>query len=414
MMAWMMIWAAVVAAAPTAPWARELSDGADLEVEVVTFGPGDDIAEWFGHAALVVRDRRLQVERLYNYGEYEFDPALALRYLQGHLTFHVAERPVDRTIALYVRRNRDVRVQTLALSSSQKLELARLLADNVRPENRSYLYDHYADNCTTRLRDVINQVMRGALKTQAMEPRASLREHTRRLTAVNVVVGVLIDALLNDEVDHPLTAWEAAFLPAEFEAWLETVTVDGDDGVRRPLVSTRRFIHAARRASAPPPLSLTTAVTLGVLAGAAIVAIGCWRRRLVGLLAMLVGLVVGGPGTVLFVMATLTDHHVTWGNENLVFANPLTLMLVPCGAWWLASWRSTTAAARSTTATGPSLRAHRALQMVGLLVAALAVIAVVVKVHPLADQHNWRLLALCVPSLVALGAVVRSVRLAAG
>lgn len=214
-MLWSALAAAVPTASPTAPWARGLSDGADLEVDVVTFGPGNDMAEWFGHAALVVRDRRLQVERLYNYGEYEFDPALALRYLQGHLTFHVAERPVDRTIALYVHRNRDVRVQTLALSSSQKLELARLLADNVRPENRSYLYDHYADNCTTRLRDVINQVMRGALKTQAMEPRASLREHTRRLTAVNVVVGVLIDALLNDEVDRPLTAWEAAFLPAD-------------------------------------------------------------------------------------------------------------------------------------------------------------------------------------------------------
>ena len=50
----------------------------------------------------------------------------------------------------------------------------------------------------------------------------------------------------------------------------------------------------------------------------------------------------------------------------------------------------------------------------GLLVAALAVIAVVIKVHPLADQQNWRVLALCVPSLVALGTLVRSVRPAAG
>ncbi len=412
-----MLWSALAAATPmatlTAPWARGLSDGADLDVEVVTFGPGDDVAEWFGHAALVVRDRRLQVERLYNYGEYEFDAALALRYLQGHLTFHVAERPVDRTIALYVRKNRDVRGQTLALRSSQKVELARALADNVRPENRSYLYDHYTDNCTTRLRDVINQVTRGALKAQALGPSVSLREHTRRLTAVNAVVGVLIDAVLNDEVDHALTAWEATFLPAEFEAWLETVTVDGDDGVGHPLVASRRIIHAAGRAAAPAPMSLTTAVTLGVLAGAAIVAVGCWRRRLIGLLAVLVGLVIGGPGTVLFVMATLTDHHVTWGNENLVFANPLTLMLVPGGAWWLAAWRPTTAAA-STTAMGPSLRAQRALRVVGLLVAALAVIAVVIKVHPLADQQNWRVLALCVPSLVALGTLVRSVRPAAG
>jgi hypothetical protein len=403
MNAWFLL-VAMAAATPTtpvvAPWSEGLSNGADLEVEVVTFGVGDEIAEWFGHAAIVVRDRRLRVERLYNYGEYEFDPALALRYLQGHLTFHVAERPVDRTIALYIRKNRDVRVQTLDLRSSQKLRLATLLADNVRPENRSYLYDHYSDNCTTRIRDAVNLVTEGALSRAATTPSASLREHTRRLTAVSAVVGTLIDALLNDEVDRPLTVWEATFLPDEFEAFLATVQVSGDDGVLHPLVAGHRVLHQAVRPPAPGPVSTMTFAILGLLSGAGILLLGRWRRRrLLALSTMAVGVVVGIPGTVLFVMATLTDHHVAWANENLLFANPLTLTLLPLGLWWL--WSQRRHARRPTT------RAVRALRVVSLLLGALGVLAVVVKVLPVADQQNWRLLWLCVPPLAALAIAVR-------
>ena len=403
MNAWFLL-VAMAAATPTAPvvapWSEGLSNGADLDVEVVTFGVGDEIAEWFGHAAIVVRDRRLHVERLYNYGEYEFDPALALRYLQGHLTFHVAERPVDRTIALYIRKNRDVRVQTLDLTSSQKLRLATLLADNVRPENRSYLYDHYSDNCTTRIRDAIDLVTDGSLSPLASAPSATLREHTRRLTAVSPVVGTLIDALLNDEVDQPLTVWGSTFLPDEFEAFLGTVQFLGSDGTLRPLVAGQRVLHQAIRPPTPGPVSTMTFALLGLLAGAGILLLGHQRRRrLLALSAMAVGVIVGVPGTVLFVMATLTDHHVAWGNENLLFGNPLTLTLLPLGLWWLWSQRR--------HARHPSTRAVRALRVVSLLLGALGVLAVVVKVLPVADQENWRLLWLCVPPLAALAIAVR-------
>ena len=37
-------------------WADGQSRGEDLHIFLVTFGVGDDIASWFGHTALMVRD----------------------------------------------------------------------------------------------------------------------------------------------------------------------------------------------------------------------------------------------------------------------------------------------------------------------------------------------------------------------
>jgi hypothetical protein len=96
------------------PWLRGLSRGEDLAIHVVTFGPGDDIAEWFGHAAIAVEDTRLKEARLYNYGEYAFDKTVALRYLRGHLIFHVGERPFVPTLDLYAAHRRDVRTRCRA------------------------------------------------------------------------------------------------------------------------------------------------------------------------------------------------------------------------------------------------------------------------------------------------------------
>ena len=50
--------------------------------------------------------------------------------------------------------------------------MAKLLADNVLPENRDYLYHHYNDNCVTRLRDMIDTALGGSSSEADECPRA--------------------------------------------------------------------------------------------------------------------------------------------------------------------------------------------------------------------------------------------------
>jgi len=385
----LLLFAAPAFARP--PWGTGESKGEDLVISLVTFSPGDDVASWWGHGSLVVRDQRLGVERLYNYGMFSFDEKMLGRYAMGRLEFWVAEASVQRTYQAYASYNRDVRIQELNLTPEQRVEIGRLLADNVLPQNREYLYHHYNDNCVTRLRDMIDRAADGQLREAAKAPgRMTLREHTRRYTAVSPPMSVLLDFLMNDEIDRPITRWEEAFLPDELERQVAALQVTGADGQKAPLVAKSWVFHKSDRTPPPeePPSYAPWMLLMGLAIGGSAVGLSYWGRRgarlprvLLGVEHVVVGLVLGLPGTALFFMWLFTDHTVTYRNENLFLANPLMLLLVPLGI--MLAWGSVKARARLRTI-------WRVLEVLGAL-------GLLLKIIPVFNQDNWRLIALILP-----------------
>ncbi|MGZ3459172.1 MAG: Lnb N-terminal periplasmic domain-containing protein, partial [Archangium sp.] len=304
------------------PWGTGESRGEDLAIYLVTFGPGDDVASWWGHGSLVVEDHRLQQARLYNYGMFSFDERMLLRYAMGRLEFWVDDASPGATFRFYRSMNRDVRLQELNLTPAQRVDLAKLLAVNVLPANRNYLYQHYSDNCVTRLRDGIDKVLGGQLHQAMSGPgRMTLREHTRRYTATGPAMSVLLDFLMNDEIDHPITRWQEGFLPDELERQVAELQVVGADGQKHPLVARNVTLYAAQgRPGTPaqPPKYGPVLLLMGLLLGGGAVGLAYWGRKgarfprvLLGLEQLVLGLVLGLPGTALFIMWLVTDHTVT-------------------------------------------------------------------------------------------------------
>ncbi|MCY1021867.1 DUF4105 domain-containing protein [Pyxidicoccus sp. MSG2] len=379
------------------PWGSGESRGEDLSIWLVTFSPGDDVPSWWGHGSLVVEDKRLQQQRLYNYGMFTFNDTMLARFAMGRLEFWVGHSSVGSTFRYYQSEDRDVRIQELNLTPEQRVIVAKRLADNVLPENREYLYHHYNDNCVTRLRDMIDVATGGQLKEMDRAPgRMTLREHTRRYTAVNAPMSVLLDFMMNDEIDHPITKWEEAFLPDELEMQVAALQVKGADGTQQSLAAkTWNYYESPTRKRPPaePPAWGPWILALGVALGGAAVGLAAWERRgsrvarlLLALENVVLGLLLGIPGTALFIMWLVTDHTVTYRNENLFLANPLTLLALPFGVALM--WNSAKARAR--------------LSKVWLVLAASGVLGVVLKVLPPFDQDNWRLIALILPISVGM------------
>jgi hypothetical protein len=393
----LLLWAAPARAASVPPWGTGESRGEDLSIWLVTFSPGDDVPSWWGHGSLVVEDRKLQHSRVYNYGMFSFDDAMLARFAMGRLEFWVGQASVNGTFRFYKSEDRDVRIQELNLTPEQRVTVAKRLADNVLPENRDYLYHHYNDNCVTRLRDMIDVAVGGQLREESKAPgRMTLREHTRRYTAVNAPMSVLLDFMMNDEIDRPVTKWEEAFLPDELEAQVAALQVKGADGQPQSLVAKQWNYYESptrQRPPAEPPPWGPWILALGVALGGAAVGLAAWERKrgsraariLLGLQNVVLGLVLGLPGTALFIMWLVTDHTVVYRNENLFLANPLTLLALPLGVALM--WGSAKARAR--------------LLKVWDVLAALGVLGVVLKVLPSFDQDNWRLIALILP--ISLG-----------
>jgi hypothetical protein len=367
-----------------APWAPGgPSRPEDLVVSLVTFGPGDDLPSWWGHIALVVEDQRLQHGRLYNYGMFGFSTGFVHKFVQGRLEFWVGEDSVVGTYQLYKQLDRDIHIQQLNLTPAQAKSIAEALAQNVQPENRDYLYQHYDDNCATRPRDMIDRALNGALTVFEEQPaRMRLREHTRRYSQVFPPMSLVLDYLQNGLLDRPITMREEAFLPDELERQLDALVVDGQPVVKRKIVLYESKVRP--KIPEKPPRWNWWMLLGSTLAGVGVLALrrrGRFGRVVVGLFLTLEGLVWGSLGVFLFIVGLWTNHEVAHRNENLFLINPVTFALLPLGLML----------------TFGSKRAEGGLRVVTGLLAAIALVGIVLKELPNFDQQNWNLICLVVP-----------------
>ena len=161
------------------PWADGKSNPEDLQIYLVTFSPGDNLTDYFGHIALAVKDTVKNIGRVYNFGLFSFDEGFIKRFAFGRLIFWKGDASIGGTVTMYARMKRSITFHELNIPKQKKLILAKKLTDEVLPENSQYLYHHYKDNCATRLRDLIDDTIDGQFNTFTAKPaRLTFRQHT--------------------------------------------------------------------------------------------------------------------------------------------------------------------------------------------------------------------------------------------
>lgn len=308
-------------------------------ISVITFGPGDETFSKFGHDAILVSDPRQAPgnrELVFNYGTFRFDsPSLILDFLKGNLSYWLSVSTLERTLEVYRAFNRSVSVQELSVSPETALAIEAFLHENAKPENSHYRYDYYRDNCATRIRDVLDRHLGGRLAAASQGPAPlTYREHTRRLTVQAPFLFFGLDLAMGPLIDHPATEWEAMFLPEKVEAKLMQLT----DEQGAPLVKRQRVLFDSKR----PPIPETAPgyrwgwLIVGVLLGAALYGLGHGRGRLFALAQAaglaLVGTLTGVLGSLLLVLWLLTDHAVTYWNQNVLLC-PIWALAIPLLSW---------------------------------------------------------------------------------
>lgn len=380
--------------------------GSRIRIALVTVGPGARIYDRFGHNAIWVQDAEHGIDSLYNYGTYDFDQEnFVLRFIRGRMLYRLASANPERSLRFYQSINRSVWIQELRLTPAEKVTLRDFLLWNDRPENREYRYDYYYDNCSTRVRDALDRALGGAIRrqTESQAVEATFRFHTQRLTTYNVwyYTGLMIG--LGPMVDEPISAWEEMFLPMALRDHLRNVSVTMADGSTQPLVISERtvFQSTADPGDPAPPTWGMGYLAVGVIIAGILVWLGAaaYRTRRAQIafsgLAVLWASVVGVLGTVLFGLMTVTDHAVTYWNENLFLFNPLALALAVALALVVLGVRG----------------ARRPARGLGAAAAAVSILGCVAQALPWLDQVNGQLYALVLLPNVAVGwGVLRTVR----
>ena len=309
---------------------------ARYQISVLTFGQGDLVFERFGHNALRIRDALTGSDLAYNWGMFSFEqPNFLGRFLTGDTQYWVEAFPSQWLIDNYARDDRESFEQELNLTPEQAERLAIAVADNATEAKKFYRYDYFRDNCSTRVRDMLDSALGGALKTQFTVGTTpwTYRSESVRLTAADGLAQAGIDVALGPRADIPMTAWEAMFIPMRLRDYLRDVTVPVAGGGTQPLVAAERQLYAARRA---PELAERKGLTLGAwgpILGAWMVlliplgAAGRARMRIPA--AVMAGLwysVTGILGLAVLGM-WLGSAHVFWyKNLNLLLLSPLALI----------------------------------------------------------------------------------------
>jgi hypothetical protein len=385
---------------PRPPAATE--PGANLDVAVVTFGPGDAVWEHFGHNAIWIRDTTIPGDEgvSYNYGLFDFNqPYFIPRFLQGRMWYAMGGFPGRSYNQIYVRENRSIWIQELALPPRARAELLAFLEWNAREENRHYFYDYYRDNCSTRVRDAIDRVIGGRIRaaTAAVPSGTTYRFHTRRLTEDDPLIYTGLELVLGRPADRPISGYEDTFLPLKLRDWLRTVTVERADGTVGPLVREERTVYGSTRAPMPeaPPRWIPRYLLIGLAIGGGLLLLaaraangGVTARRSFAWLGGAWLALVGVAGTIVTALWAITDHAATYANENVLQANLLALplaILLPRALYG---------------ADG----ARRAARMLALVVAALSLVGLLFKLEPGGGQVNGEVLALLVPAQLGVTA----------
>ncbi|GAB5534713.1 MAG: DUF4105 domain-containing protein [Rubricoccaceae bacterium] len=323
-----------------APTDIELADS--MRVSLLTMMPGREAYSLFGHSALRIRDDASGLDRTYNFGTFDFDqPFFVARFLRGSLDYQLATAPYEWLLMDYELQERPIIEQTLALDAETSRELYDLLEVNALPENRSYRYDFFWDNCSTRLLDALDAALTRTGNAALSLPPPDNPQTFRQLLKPYTHGSPLLDAGLNLALalpgDRVATAREETFLPLELAAQLDRATVAG-----RPLVASRDTVFWLPDAGLPDrafpwPLALAW-MTFGLVA---LLSARAWTQRTParGLDRALFGLV-GASGLILFLLWVATSHAVMRPNLNLLWAWPTHLFAVwgvsrPSSRWRL-------------------------------------------------------------------------------
>lgn len=302
------------------------------EISILTIGPGAELYDKFGHSAFRIKDSLSGVDVVFNYGVYDFDtPNFYTKFAQGKLLYELGVSYYEPFFQSYVAQNRWVKEQVLDLTKEEQQEVSDFLWKNALPENKKYKYDFFFDNCATKIRDVIQDVLGDQLeyKEDHITEELTFRQLIQQNLEANSWGSLGIDTALGAVIDRKATPIQYQFLPDYVFAGAANAVVHRNSDTR-PLVKQTKTLFENRPVVATGNFFVSPLFVFGLL-GLLIIFITfrdyknkSRSRYLDASIFVFTGLI----GILLFLLWVATDHSATANNYNLLWAFPISVFLV--------------------------------------------------------------------------------------
>ena len=293
----------------------------NIDISIITAAPAEPVYIYFGHSGLSVEIPGRE-GIMFDYGTFSFSESFYHDFIFGLLYYSMSEAYESWRIDQFISEDRTTTRLPLDLSPEAKRGVIEFLSENAEPENRTYLYHYYNDNCATRIRDIYNSAEGGGFRkwTESIDTGKSFRDWSTPYMSPSLFFALFLNYLQGPSIDEPINLYQACFLPDV----LEKTIAEYEDGTPELIYQTKT------RKPVPEDYTLTIrAAAVGAVAAAAIALTGSGRRnirRTGDILAAFIYIALGVMSSILAFMMFFTNHDVTYMNANALIISPLVFI----------------------------------------------------------------------------------------
>lgn len=299
------------------------------KIFLISLTPGTETYAAFGHSAIRVLDVPHHVDLVYNWGTFDFDtPHFYEKFIFGRLLYSLSVDRFDDFMAEYMRTGQGIYMQKIKLTNTEKSKFIQLLQNNYKPEYRYYRYDFLFDDCSTRIRDLIEN----AVESKITYDEAYIKKHvTFRRLLVHYLhsdpwMKLGFEILLGPSADKVATTHEYMFLPEPLMNLLSHAERPVDGKKMRlsvpPMLIIPSSIGETEHALVSSPVFIFSLLLLLILAFSIF---GHIKQRYSMGLDLLLFCITGLLGILFLVLWVGSMHQVLRYNFNIIWANPLNI-----------------------------------------------------------------------------------------
>lgn len=307
----------------------QLSDSA--QISLLTCTPGMELYSVFGHSAIRVNDPVNNLDKIYNYGTFDFGaPNFYTNFVLGRLDYMLSTTKFTYFTFEYKVENRGVFEQLLNINKSQKQKLFENLEINALPENRTYRYDFFYDNCATRIRDIFEVSLGDSLvyNTDSYVRELNFRDLLHPYISHSQWLDLGINLALGLPADKIAVPSEYTFLPDHLMDYTSKAYYKTISDSTKFLNDATQIIDYQKMKFPRKYITPVNIFILILLLFAALTWMDFEKKKITSWPDKILFAIVGLLGVVTTFLWLGTDHFAMNYNFNFLWAMPLNLIIV--------------------------------------------------------------------------------------
>lgn len=300
---------------------------------LLTCAPGDMAQDAWGHSAIRFFDPANNMDIVYNYGTYDFEASnFILNFLKGKLDYDLAIGSYANFLRVYDYYERSIWEQDFVLDSSQINQLYHFLTNNAKPENKTYQYDFFHDNCSTRIRNMLSSNLDGFNYKSAVQDEITFRQLLDVDLAARDWTDFGIDLILGATCDVEANFEQAMFLPNFLSEYMEEANYT-KTGIQQNLLTQKKLIldHQSSGELRKKSFLITPLILFSILAFLELLVFlfrDKFNQKFVRIYDYVWVVVLAISSIIMMLMWFATEHVTCEQNWNLLWASPLYVPLL--------------------------------------------------------------------------------------